>query len=60
MQQTLFSNRNQTLLEIKHEQIKQGISDEEFEHLLDGFCEKYSVEKKALLEAIRKRFSQTR
>jgi len=58
VQQTLFVNQNQTLLEMKQVQINQGITGEEFEQLLNDFCEKYSLEKKVVLEIIAKEFSQ--
>ena len=58
VQQTLFINQNQTLLEMKQVQINQGITGEEFEQLLNDFCEKYSLEKKVVLEIIAKEFSQ--
>ena len=58
VQQTLFVNQSQTLLEMKQVQINQGITGEEFEQLLNDFCEKYSLEKKVVLEIIAKEFSQ--
>ena len=58
VQQTLFVNQSQTLLEMKQVQINQGITGEEFEQLLNDFCEKYAIEKKEVVELIAKEFSQ--
>jgi len=62
MQQTLFNHKRQvrTLLEVKQEQTVQGLTDKEFQVIIEEYCEKHSVNRNKLLEIIRKKFSQTR
>jgi len=47
-----LSNNTTTILELKQKKIQPDLTNQEFDGLLSGFCKKFAIKKKELLEAL--------